>query len=285
MVYLYCLRCNHANDGDARYCSACGTGLIRVICPQCRAMNGAESHFCQSCGAALPETGVPKSMHPAPPVPPAVDIPSLDDVVAMPASVPALVPTSPAVSATEPAQFWRAQWLQGETLPRPRPRSALLSPVQLAVLVLALGAAMALAASMLLWPGRDTPEVPRAGIGSPAGGSIPPGALPVVDGGGDQAVPRAATIAPAAARPSGAGAEAPGVASGSVHAAAAVATPVAAMSATAAEPVAAAKPAPAVARPRPAKPAAQPRAAAFECTPEVHALSLCAPGAAIIRRP
>jgi hypothetical protein len=264
VVHLYCLRCNHANDGDARYCSACGAGLIRVICPQCRAMNSAESHFCQSCGAALPEPAVLKSMHPAPPAPPAAEIPSLDDVVAMPASVPALAVASsalPVMTATawvppEPPQLLPAQRLQGESLPGPRPRTAMLSPAQLAVLVLALGAAMALAASMMLWPGGDTPEVARAGIGSPPVGSTPSSAMPAVDVGGDRAMPGAATIAPAAA-----------------------------VSATAAEPAAATKPLPAVARPRPPKPAAQPSATVHECTPEVHALSLCAPGAAVIRRP
>ena len=77
MVHLICLRCNRANPSDARFCSQCGAGLLRRFCSECHAINDAESHFCMSCGAAL--STQPPLPAAAPPSAPS-DVPELTDV-------------------------------------------------------------------------------------------------------------------------------------------------------------------------------------------------------------
>jgi hypothetical protein len=287
VVHLYCLRCNHANDDDARYCSACGAGLIRAFCPHCRAINGVESHFCQACGAALPESPALKPAPQMPAAPHEAAIPSLTDVVEMPSPVAEWPPMSSALSPVAPSTFATPDPSPVLVLPRPlaepspRPwgRGQLMSPAQIGVLALAVGAALALAASMVLWPGDAPPELgPSAAMVAPAGVLMRPGTAPMTDPGLDRAGLRTVNIAPHATPiPAPPSARPPAGDSANGRAAAAVAA--AAIGTTAPAPAAAA------ARPRPTRAATPQPPTTLECTPEVHAMSLCAPGATIVRRP
>lgn len=288
MVQLYCLRCNHPNDADARYCSTCGAGLFRRFCPQCHTINGAESHFCQACGHSLPVAeGAPAT------VPPPV-VPDLTDVVVMSAMAP---PNLPAVAAT--ARGGVAMPAASVPMARPavavRRTRALLSPAQLTVAVLAAGALVALTASLKLWPGgsagdaraprTDAPSLPAQPLVSVAPAAEPVltrAVVPVVPSG-----PAAVAVIAAPGAATSSLAALPPPSSGQLPPPEAARKPAAPLDATAARAAAATTALalnPAVAaRSRTAKPAAP--AAAYECTAEVHALGLCAPGATIIRRP
>lgn len=98
MIHLICLRCNRANASEAKFCSECGAGLLRKFCSRCRAINDAESHFCQSCGEALPAQ--PSVPHTAPMAPPAI-VPDLTDVYAEPEE------PSPAMASPAAVSRWR----------------------------------------------------------------------------------------------------------------------------------------------------------------------------------
>lgn len=303
MIQLYCLQCNRPNDAEARYCSGCGTGLIRKFCARCHALNGAESHFCQACGASLPLTpGMP------PPRPDAW-IPSLTDTVEMP-SAPAADPVAgpprwvsppahpiavsgpvtenlPAVDGSQPPP----EPTQAPTSP---PRRGVLSPAQWALGVLGTGAVIALAAAMSLRPGRIDPTSVAVDALKPV---LATGGRPRAEAAGDVAT----TVVPARdTRSTTAGRaepvlEKPRVVAPTVapdgSAAAATDTPKASGTSTVARPAAgvvAATTAPvgaARARPTRAAASAPPTGRSPECTPEVDALGLCAPGAKIIGRP
>lgn len=285
MIHLYCLRCNHANDDDARFCSACGAGLIRVFCPQCHVTNGAESHFCQACGAALPVPPTLKLAPQASTAPVDAAIPDLTDVVTMPVpsvelpalSSPAMLPTATtALAAVDASPMVSTPGPQVEPWPAPRGRAQLLSPAQLGVLVLAIGAALALTASMMHWPGDMSGEPDR-----PADAMAP--AVPMRSAGMPPAgtdVEHRAGLRTVAITPPGASGQASSVDAGDSPNARSASAAVAATGRVAAPP-----PTTVTVRPRPARAATPPPAAAHECTPEVHALGLCAAGATIIRRP
>ena len=97
LIHLICLRCNRANASEAKFCSECGAGLLRKFCSRCRAINDAESHFCQSCGEALPAQ--PSVPHAAPMAPPAI-VPDLTDVYAEPEE------PSPAIASPAAVSHW-----------------------------------------------------------------------------------------------------------------------------------------------------------------------------------
>lgn len=44
--------CGAENDGNSRFCKACGRPLVR-ICKECGAENDADSAFCDQCGKKL----------------------------------------------------------------------------------------------------------------------------------------------------------------------------------------------------------------------------------------
>ncbi|HOB74181.1 MAG TPA: zinc ribbon domain-containing protein [Phycisphaerae bacterium] len=51
---LACLRCLHKNDPDARFCSQCGSALVRPQeCSNCGHGNDFDANFCDNCGRAL----------------------------------------------------------------------------------------------------------------------------------------------------------------------------------------------------------------------------------------
>lgn len=53
-VRIRCHKCNHENDADAKFCSACGSAISKSIdCPDCRELNDPDARFCDNCGRAL----------------------------------------------------------------------------------------------------------------------------------------------------------------------------------------------------------------------------------------
>jgi len=72
MSTIYCMNCGAELDGNARFCSECGSptllgaGLVeseavrQISCPSCGALNDPAEKFCTSCGGAL--TQAPASM-------------------------------------------------------------------------------------------------------------------------------------------------------------------------------------------------------------------------------
>jgi class 3 adenylate cyclase len=60
---LKCLRCEHENPADTRFCGACAAPLAST-CPSCGAANPAENRFCGQC--ATPLRAVPAPKFPAP---------------------------------------------------------------------------------------------------------------------------------------------------------------------------------------------------------------------------
>jgi hypothetical protein len=148
LVHLICLRCNATNAADAKFCSACGAGLVRKFCPTCHAVTDVASHFCQACGAALPELKLePVAARP-------LSVPSLTDevltasadgresaaprfgsLVQMPAQLPARMrPTVPTQAAMPP-----------------RAMDSLLRTHRMPIL-LATGGAIAMAVAFWGWP-------------------------------------------------------------------------------------------------------------------------------------
>ena len=65
MSTIYCMNCGAELDGNARFCSECGSptllgaGLVeseavrQISCPSCGALNDPAEKFCTSCGGAL----------------------------------------------------------------------------------------------------------------------------------------------------------------------------------------------------------------------------------------
>src|ERR1700690_1916301 len=49
---MLCVRCEADNPPDARFCSACGTGL-QAACGHCGSACGVGQRFCNACGHAL----------------------------------------------------------------------------------------------------------------------------------------------------------------------------------------------------------------------------------------
>ena len=50
---MKCPKCNHENQGGAKFCSNCATQLCQV-CPSCNAVNiPIEAKFCPVCGNKL----------------------------------------------------------------------------------------------------------------------------------------------------------------------------------------------------------------------------------------
>jgi class 3 adenylate cyclase/tetratricopeptide (TPR) repeat protein len=65
-----CPACGRENAADQRFCTNCGTELLRR-CPTCSHTNPPGSRFCGNCGTTLPETPRRVAAPPAPPVAPA----------------------------------------------------------------------------------------------------------------------------------------------------------------------------------------------------------------------
>jgi hypothetical protein len=148
LVHLICLRCNATNAADAKFCSACGAGLVRKFCPTCHAITDVASHFCQACGAALPELKLEPVAARTASVPSLTDevltasahvresaAPRFGSLVQMPAQLP--MRTQPAV----PAQV---------AMPL-RAMDALLRTHRMPIL-LATGGAIAMAVAFWGWP-------------------------------------------------------------------------------------------------------------------------------------
>jgi serine/threonine-protein kinase len=51
-----CPQCGKTNAAEARFCKACGAGLV-VSCPQCQTEYPPDARFCSGCGANLAEPG------------------------------------------------------------------------------------------------------------------------------------------------------------------------------------------------------------------------------------
>ena len=47
-----CVSCGAENDGDSRFCDACGKPLA-LPCASCGAQNDADARFCDGCGSPL----------------------------------------------------------------------------------------------------------------------------------------------------------------------------------------------------------------------------------------
>jgi len=279
LVHLICLRCNRANPSDARFCSQCGAGLLRRFCSECHAINDAESHFCMSCGAAL------STQPPLPAAAPASlpsDVPELTDVAIAGADETPL-PTLTAV----PAQVADdAASLQLIAVGPPPAMPAGPRQVARAPLLFGFGGMAVMLVAAALWsrPAHHAPAVdadppaavasplPRAAIVAPAASTAQAGPAPVA------ALPAADkqptdVIVPMTTRP----------AAKEAKPAARDAGPDALL---AARPPAAGPPRRAAPEPRmPERPAKPPRAVpAAECTPQVDALGLCAPGTTVTGR-
>jgi hypothetical protein len=53
-VRIRCHKCNHDNDADAGFCSACGAALAKSMpCPNCSELNDADAKFCDNCGQEM----------------------------------------------------------------------------------------------------------------------------------------------------------------------------------------------------------------------------------------
>jgi ribosomal protein L40E len=280
LVHLICLRCNHPNSSDARFCSQCGAGLLRKFCSQCHAINDAEAHFCQACGVTL---SAHSSLPAVPAAAPPADVPALTDVVG---ADEALVPMESVAAVPEdlaPAPA-PAPTLAADVPPVPQTQRAAWA-TRTPVLV-GFGAAAVLLMAAALWsrppqanprsadppvvsvaPTAPAPAAPTA-VTPPAPAAamqtMPPAALDAARGPTPDAM---APVPREAAKPGVRGTEAEGARGAQPHAANPPRGP-------AAEPQRAA-----VARPAPARPAPAP-----ECTPQVDALGLCAPGAKVIGR-
>jgi class 3 adenylate cyclase len=53
---MLCIRCQHDNSPDAKFCNGCGIRL-ELVCPQCRYTNPPGSRFCAQCASPLPNSG------------------------------------------------------------------------------------------------------------------------------------------------------------------------------------------------------------------------------------
>jgi membrane protease subunit (stomatin/prohibitin family) len=53
-IVVRCHKCNHENDDDAKFCSACGAAMAKTLaCSQCGELNDPDARFCDECGQAL----------------------------------------------------------------------------------------------------------------------------------------------------------------------------------------------------------------------------------------
>jgi hypothetical protein len=51
---LHCPKCGTPNETTAKFCKACGTGLVKSLhCPSCGGLNDADARFCDHCGKPL----------------------------------------------------------------------------------------------------------------------------------------------------------------------------------------------------------------------------------------
>jgi hypothetical protein len=265
------MRCNHANAADAKFCGECGAGLLRRFCGACSAVNDAESRFCQACGHALPD--VHASASPLRTV--TKQVPDLTDEVLIGPEQPhqpiAVVPLRDANALTHVTAEGPVLAI-GSAPPFAREhRSAYRVPM-----LLAIGGATSLALAVWIWPRMDSSD------------SSTRRPLPV---------PLAAVEAVAAQPTSGAAVERDAIARADAALAQANAVAGAQPTARVKEAGQAETRRPAIERAQsgqrpavdsasvqrasvqraPAKPATPPP----DCTPQVDALGLCAPGATI----
>jgi ribosomal protein L40E len=301
LIHLICLRCNRANAPEAKFCSECGAGLLRKFCSRCRAINDAESHFCQSCGEALPVQ--PSVPHAAPTRPPAI-VPDLTDVYDEP-DEPAT-----ALHASAPDSRWRHEAQSDEPV-RDEPVSdepvenapvqdapvsdrpmVISQPPRIAPMAVAAshrtvlfgfvgGAALLLAA--LLWSHSEQPSS-SAEVPGPAAPSVAAATGPAtIDAAPAQPAPAAAAsdTAMRSGTSAGAGASVPAPAKEAGKPQERRLAPEAQIAAQ--PPAAGPAPRAAVER-RPIVRSAQPPTPPADCTPQVDALGLCAPGANVADR-
>jgi ribosomal protein L40E len=277
VIHLICLRCNHANAAEAKFCSECGAGLLRKFCGRCHAINDAESHFCQSCGQALPAQ---PSVPPAAPMTPPVNVPDLTDVYAVPDE-------PPPVAAPAPSRRWSGESTTTGLIlasePARDPPVVAMKSHRTVLFGFVGGAAVVLAAA--LWSRSDQPGAPPADVPASAEHSV---ALPASEP-AKEAEPPPAQPAPSPAPDGAARLEtAPGA--NAVMRPATTVQPASKAPERRLTPEAqvaahppAAGPAQRNATPerRPAARSTQPTPPAPECTPQVDALGLCAPGAKV----
>jgi len=287
LLHLICLRCGHANAAEAKFCGECGGALLRKFCAECHAVNDAESRFCRSCGAALPAQPAAPARAPAEPAP----VPDTIQVAqAERAPVRLVTPTPlPLHSIVELPPRWPAAPAPASAF-APKAHALAYRPSLLLGFTGA-GAALLIIAS---WPRFD--HVRASGSEQP-----PPAATSNVV----NAVPKAAAVplAPVTATAAEAAAPPAMAASASTESARiqAAASPAAIPAAPrlesrpierratpeallAAHPPAAGPPrAQSIERPR-APRSSLPPVPSAECTPQVDALGLCAPGAKVIGR-
>lgn len=49
-----CHKCNHLVDEDSRFCSECGSAMLKTkSCPKCNELNDGDARFCDNCGQQL----------------------------------------------------------------------------------------------------------------------------------------------------------------------------------------------------------------------------------------
>jgi hypothetical protein len=264
------MRCNHANEAGAKFCSDCGTGLLRRFCRECHAVNDAASHFCQSCGVALPDS---KST-PQPGASPPLQVPSLTDVAFVDPGRAPLTPSRvalPVDGGALVALATRTAPLEAEA-PAQSKREAVRA--YRAPIVLAAAGALAMAVAVWVWPSSERATVAAH---DPVPRSMSAAAVPL-PAGIPQALSASETDDPARSRADAMTTAAP--------------QPIArikeAGNIAARRPAPENRPAPRAAASEDAAPVARaaarpaaPRAAppAPECTPQIDALGLCAPGA------
>jgi ribosomal protein L40E len=290
LVHLICLRCNRANAPDAKFCSACGAGLLRKFCNECHAINDAESHFCQSCGATL---SAPPSVPPAPFATPPGEVPDLTEVAYLApyerrhlVSAPAQFDSGPIVAV--PPEMVP---LSTETVPGVAKAPILAYRIPA---LLGLGSVALMVLAALQWPRTESPSAPSDAASAQESSSVSAGRGTA----GVTSMPALTEADVPLAKPASASSDMP------QHEAAVTRLPPPSGPAKepdksqatrspveeilAVQPPAAGtakKPAPAGERLR--APPTQPRprpAAPPECTPQVDALGLCEPGANVSGR-
>src|SRR5579859_4691488 len=57
---MLCIRCQHDNSPDAKFCNGCGARL-ELTCPQCRHSNPPGSRYCAQCASQLSSAGISSS--------------------------------------------------------------------------------------------------------------------------------------------------------------------------------------------------------------------------------
>jgi ribosomal protein L40E len=290
LVHLICLRCNRANAPDAKFCSACGAGLLRMFCSECHAVNDAESHFCQSCGATL---SAPSSVPPVLSATPPGEMPDLIDVANLEpdqrrhlVSAPEPFYSGPIVAVPPQMATLPAETVLGVGT---APISAYLIPI-----LLGMGSVALMVLAALQWPRTESPSAPSDAAPARGPSSISAGqgtagvtAMPALT---ESAVPQAQPASASSDVPQHEAAVTPlpppsGLAKepdksqprrSPVEVILAVQPPAAGTAKKAAPAVERLRAPPTQPRPRPAAPP--------ECTPQVDALGLCEPGANVSER-